>query len=398
MNSTSTPVDLIVVGAGLAGLLTAWFRLAEHPQERVLVLEAASQAAGDHTWSFNLSDIDPALLLRIESMIVRQWPAYDVHFPGFSRQLPVGYATSTSASLLQALQPFIDSGQLLIRTRTAVALAGRTQVVLDTGEQVEGRAVIDARGGHPGAAMQLAYQKFLGLQIRTSRPHGLERPILMDATVPQTDRYRFFYCVPFSDHELLIEDTYYSASATLNTQECQASVCNYALSKGWVVQKILRMEQGVLPITLTHDFNRSLREETGGAPKIGLAGGLFHPTTGYSLPDAVRLAARIAKIERLSAEALARAVVAYKRVHTHRGGFFRRLNRMLFSAAEPEQGYKVLRRFYRMPPDLIQRFYAGTLTPLDKTRILCGWPPVPILAALGVMNEGRYRRHFAAAT
>lgn len=42
----------------------------------------------------------------------------------------------------------------------------------------------------------------------------------------------------------------------------------------------------------------------------------------------------------------------------------------------------MLQHFYRLPDDLVGRFYAGRSTALDKLRILSGRPPVPIGAAL----------------
>jgi lycopene beta-cyclase len=58
------------------------------------------------------------------------------------------------------------------------------------------------------------------------------------------------------------------------------------------------------------------------------------------------------------------------------------LTKMLFGAAMPEQRYRMLERFYRLPQPLIERFYAGRSTPADTLRILAGRPPVPIGAAL----------------
>jgi len=53
--------DMIIVGAGLSGLLTAWRCLDVNPDLRVMVIDAADVIGGDHTWSFNLSDIAPDL-------------------------------------------------------------------------------------------------------------------------------------------------------------------------------------------------------------------------------------------------------------------------------------------------------------------------------------------------
>ena len=102
--------------------------------------------------------------------------------------------------------------------------------------------------------------------------------------------------------------------------------------------------------------------------------GLFHPTTGYSLPDAVR-AGRPAwpRLPDLSAPALfARAARARARRSGAASGFFRLLNRMLFLAAPPAARWRVMQRFYGLPEPLIARFYAGRPTLADKARILIG--------------------------
>ena len=83
------------------------------------------------------------------------------------------------------------------------------------------------------------------------------------------------------------------------------------------------------------------------------------------------------------------AVYAHARKRARGQGFYRLLNRMLLQAAEPEERYRVLQRFYRLPQGLIERFYAGNLTTGDKLRILAGKPPVPIRKALACVSEGR---------
>ena len=55
---------------------------------------------------------------------------------------------------------------------------------------------------------------------------------------------------------------------------------------------------------------------------------------------------------------------------------------MLFRAAEPQERYRVLERFYRLDAGLIARFYAGQSSMFDRARILAGKPPVPIRRAI----------------
>ena len=66
------------------------------------------------------------------------------------------------------------------------------------------------------------------------------------------------------------------------------------------------------------------------------------------------------------------------------------LTKMLFGAARPQQRYRLLERFYRLPEGLIERFYAGHSTIADKLRVLAGKPPVPIgAAAASLLGMGR---------
>ena len=58
---------------------------------------------------------------------------------------------------------------------------------------------------------------------------------------------------------------------------------------------------------------------------------------------------------------------------------------MLFVAAAPEQRFRVLERFYRLHPRLIERFYAGRSTLPDKLRIFAGKPPVPLGKAMAAL-------------
>jgi lycopene beta-cyclase len=62
---------------------------------------------------------------------------------------------------------------------------------------------------------------------------------------------------------------------------------------------------------------------------------------------------------------------------------------MLFIAAAPAARRRVLERFYALPQDLIERFYAGRSTFGDKARLVSGRPPVGILPALQALQ----RRH-----
>ncbi|MEX0915908.1 MAG: lycopene cyclase family protein, partial [Wenzhouxiangellaceae bacterium] len=126
--------------------------------------------------------------------------------------------------------------------------------------------------------------------------------------------------------------------------------------------------------------------------RAGLRAGLFHPTTGYSLPQAVALADAVAEHWPMDGATLAAFTRNHARRFWHQTRFFRLLNRMLFRAGQPEQRYRVLERFYTLPDALITRFYAADLKLRHKTRILIGKPPVPVTEAIVLLREDAFIR------
>jgi lycopene beta-cyclase len=208
----------------------------------------------------------------------------------------------------------------------------------------------------------------------------------MDATVAQSDGYRFVYVLPWDARTLLIEDTRYTDGADLDRDELRRGVDSYARDRGWAIEAVLREEDGVLPVALDGDIEAHWRRAKGGGLS-GLRAALFHPTTGYSVPDAAALADAICGLPTIDAISVERLIRERSTRLWRERGFFRLLNRMLFRAARPGERYRVLERFYGLPEALIARFYAARLTRLDKLRILCGKPPVPIAAALRCLRE-----------
>ena len=211
----------------------------------------------------------------------------------------------------------------------------------------------------------------------------------MDATVDQFDGYRFVYVLPFASDRLMIEDTYYADGPDLDQDLLRGRIDDYAFAKGWAVQSLEREEVGVLPITLAGDIAAFWADKPD-QPRSGLRAALFHPTTGYSWAEAVRLADAIAVLPSLNVEALAPAIRQIAERRWKQQGIFRAANRMLFQAGRPADRWQVMRRFYGFPEPMIARFYAGALSSTDKARLLMGKPPVPITQAVrALMDYGR---------
>jgi lycopene beta-cyclase len=376
--------DVIFAGGGLAATLAAYRLRQLKPNLRLLVLEAGETLGGSHTWSFHDKDISRAAWSWIAPFVAHSWDEQQVRFPKHSRMLMSGYNSIFSETLHSAAYPALED---CVRFSTRVLSVGPHQVELAGGEILHAPCVIDARGLGRVDGLTIGYQKFLGLVVRFERPHGQPYPIIMDATVSQRDGYRFVYTLPFTEDTMLIEDTYYSDTASIDASTLRELCLGYAKERGWEVAEIVREERGVLPIVLGGDVEAILEKTAPGVPGLGLRGGFFHHTTSYSFPFAVKCADAIAAIDTLTSETLDHLVQKWAHQHWKDQRFFRLLNRMLFWAAKPNQRYRVLERFYALGDPLIERFYSSSLTLADQARLLVGWPPVPIGRALRVMGE-----------
>lgn len=371
--------DLILVGASLSNCLLAWFIKRRHPHCRILIFERSAAIPARRTWSFHRSDVGENFEI-IRELVAKQWDGYDIYLPRICRSFDSAYCSIRPDRLQEKIEELVGDDLIF---SSPVEDVNPQFVKLADGNLFHAGCVLDSRNDF-GWRGRAGYQKFVGLHVRLDKPHELHRPILMDASVAQEDGYRFFYVLPWSNDELLIEDTRYSAKADLDLDLFRTEIENYAQSRDWNVRSVEQCETGVLPIPLNaRGFNKANENA------VGVAGGFFHPVTGYSLPLAVALADRISRLERLSLAEILTAIQTFRRERAVTVKFMCILNRMMFTAAEPQDRFRIFEHFYSLPESTIQRFYAGNIQFYDSMRLLCGRPPVKISAALrSLASEG----------
>ncbi|MGP1351848.1 MAG: lycopene beta-cyclase CrtY [Parasphingopyxis sp.] len=381
--------DIAILGGGLAGGLIALALHRARPDIRVQLIETDDVLGGNHVWSFFEGDVDAEGMALIEPLITHRWDDYEVRFPAHSRTLSMAYHSIRSSQFDAFLRETLPAEA--IRTGAKVASATHDHVVLESGAEIAANAVIDCRGAGDLDTLDGGWQKFVGLELELTEPHGLERPIIMDATVEQIDGYRFVYSLPFGARRIFVEDTYYSDGPELDAATVEQRTLDYAAAQGWKVAKIVHREKGVLPVVCNGSFGEYWRS-TGPVPKAGVRAGLFHPVTGYSLPEAVRSALFVAGHADLDGEALHGRLFARAAQGWRDASFYRMLDSMLFYGADTSDRYKILERFYRLRPALISRFYAGRSTTADKLRIVSGKPPIPISRGIRAIWHGKKRK------
>ncbi len=373
---------LILAGGGLANCLIALRLTQRYPDSRISIIEAGPELGGNHTWSFHDEDLGSAQHALLEPMIAHRWPAQDVRFPSYRRRLEFGYCSISS----ETLREHVRRTGVEVHVNCEITVLGPDFVESADGARWQGSAVIDGRGQARAEGIVLGFQKFFGREVETAEPHGIDCPVIMDATVSQSDGYRFMYLLPFSPRTLLIEDTRYSDGAELSDAELSAAIDEYAQAQGWQIARTLREERGVLPILLAAEFDR-FWPAADAVPRSGLRAGLFHPTTGYSLPQAVALADAIAEHWPMDGASLAAFTRRFTRNFWDEHRFFRLLNRMLFRAGPAQERYRVMERFYTLSARLIGNFYAARLRRRDKLRLVVGKPPVPFWKAVSLVPE-----------
>jgi lycopene beta-cyclase len=372
--------DLAIVGGGLAGGLIALAVARQRPELKIVLIEQEQHFGGNHIWSYFASDVAPEHRWLTAPLVTYGWSGYDVHFPDHSRSLDNIYYTIESERLDWVLRNNLPK-EALITGREVKAVSPRL-VVLDGAQRINAGGVIDARGGADMHHLDCGWQKFTGQLLQLHEPHNLAKPIVMDATVDQHDGYRFVYVLPFGMDKVFVEDTYYSDRPDHDPRRLRQRIAEYADTKGWQVERVVREENGVLPVVMGGDLDSYWASGSGRTAKAGARGAFFHPITSYSLPDAVRTAIFISEQPDFDGDRLNMLLRQRAEAHWKSGKYYRMLNRMLFRASAHDQRYKIFERFYRLKPELIERFYAGQSTGGDKARILSGKPPVPVGKAL----------------
>ena len=359
--------DYVIAGGGLqAGLLVLALRHRQ-PAATIAVVEQDDRLGGNHTWSFHEADVPAGAWPAVEPLVSASWPAYRVRFPGHTRVVRTAYHSILSDRFDAAIRAALASDDHALRIGVEAVSVTATEVTLATGEVLAGRCVIDARGAS-SSMDACGWQTFLGLEVELATPWPDALPTVMDATVPQDDGYRFVYVLPLSPTRLLVEETYFADTPTLNAGRLRKRVADYLAAAGATGWRVVREESGALPMPWSGD------SPSAGSPlRAGTAGGWFHPATGYTFPAALRLALAVASVP---PERATEAATALASRLNWRLTFARFLNRLLFRAVRPADRWQLFRRLYRTLPDAtLSRFYALEFTAADAARVLVGWPP-----------------------
>ncbi|PTD27573.1 lycopene beta-cyclase CrtY [Sphingomonas fennica] len=381
--------DLAIAGGGLAGGMIALALAMRRPELRVVLVDQGETIGGEgHIWAFRHDDVADAHRWLLAPLVGHGWRGYDIALPGRRRRFGTPVYAVHAERLDEAVRRAMPAHTIL--TGRKIVAANKTTLLIDGGDRVQAKAVIDARGAGDLKRLDTAWRTCVAETLRLTEPHGLERPIWVDATIDQSAGPRHLRILPLDADIVRIEDVALADTPEADGEASGARIAEYAAAKGWTVAETQRSEAGALPLALGGDFDAYWQSGAKDVAKAGLRAGLFHPATGLSLPDAVRTAAFVAHLGNPGSRTVHEAMRNFAHESWDARRPYRLFARMLMQAADADRRAARFRRFHEGRRTMIERFHAMRSTRADRWRLIarCRLPLGQMLAAMRDGNSG----------
>lgn len=283
-------VDLAIIGAGPAGLLTALEAARLRPDKRVAVIEARQDVGHDRVWCW-WSCAEPPW-----PTFDHQWSSWRLVANGHSvhaRAHRIHYRMLRASTLVrQASEQVASLPNLALTYGVSVdaqrLVDGGVVLALDSGGELCAPIVVDTRppGLRPGAWRQA----FRGWEVVANDPvFDPEAAVLMEFTPAAEHPCRFFYILPTSAHQALVEETIFTRAPLGPPGPEGLGRRLAALAPGGY--QVVREEAAVLPM----DPDLRAPPQVSRVVALGVRGGAARPATGYAFVGLARQARAFAR-------------------------------------------------------------------------------------------------------
>ena len=287
----SIQYDYIFAGFGLSGmsLLYEMSKYDHFKSKKVLVIDSDDKNTNDRTWSFWATN-----LYGLESIVRKSWKegySYDSKGNRIGLQLK-DYAYYT----IRGIDFYNFIKNQLAPFSNITFIQDHIQSVQDTGKVIGEKTVY--QGKKVSADMYVhhyiryfkreeiprnlgesfVWQHFKGWFIKTKTPQfNPNEFLIMDYRDASEDRTNFFYVLPYSETEALVEFTEFSKE--FYTQDEYDILNRDYLEKYWQITdyEIKEMEFNAIPMT-NHIFKNTVKENV---ITIGTLGGYVKASSGY---------------------------------------------------------------------------------------------------------------------
>ncbi len=262
-------------------------RLQCGPEVKILVVDRDAKDQNDRTWAFWSKNPLP---LGLDQIVQHRWSKLHFGAPEWNRTMsidPLKYQLINGSDYYTYLKR-----QLKQLPNTHFLQAEITRLGEDDqgpwaeigGDLYRSDWIFDSRVSTTELSLDedssyFLWQHFRGWRVKLDRPcFDPNIATLMDFSENQTGEPSFFYCLPFSATEALIEYTAFTTDIW-KKEVYEHQMVNYLRQRfGHVGYSILEEEEGKIPMTDIDLTNRNFRR----IRSIGTAGNAVKPTTGYA--------------------------------------------------------------------------------------------------------------------
>lgn len=284
----SKKYDFIIVGGGIAGLTLAYRLMQSELSERsLLIVEQSQKDKNDRTISFWADQPTP-----FDEIVYHSWKQLRFATDKFTREFELGdfsYKTIRGLDFYQFVEAKLETlpNVVFLRGRAGKVENGKDGAYVSVeGQRYYGQWVFDSRlkpfefKHEPAFGRQVLRQYFKGWLVSTPYPaFDQESATLFDFRIEQRGDMRFFYVLPFSEQQALVE--YVGLKHADYDAIMQTYVETILQLKDYEAEPL---EGGAILLT-DRRFKRRLGKHI---MAIGSAGGMVKPSSGYAFTRILR--------------------------------------------------------------------------------------------------------------
>jgi lycopene beta-cyclase len=386
--------DVLIAGAGASGLSLAYYLTQSADfSGSILIIDKERKTKNDRTWCF-WGDIDPAF----EHLKKKSWCHLSYCDEGGVVKRPV---RNLGYHMIQGLDYYNFMYEVLEPLPNVDFYYGEIERYEDQGDRVItyvdaeraffrskwlANSALLSKPENDGFHYQML-QHFQGYFIETEKPKfDVDNAYLMDFRNDQSKHLNFFYVLPMSEREALVEYTVFSGSLEKNSYY-EKNLDRYIREKLQISDyKVKERERGAIPMT-DRPFER---QSSSRVINMGTAGGAVKPTTGYAF-------VRILQQSREISEILTGKVLRLRKQPYNRFRFYDQLLLwILTDYGNTGIGRYIFSRLFRKNDmERILTFLCEKSKISDDVRIFATLPIVPFLKAIAGNVPKWYALHKA---
>lgn len=278
-----------IIGSGFSGLVLALlFEKKIQNSTRITVIDPHFDKISRKTLCF-WGNIPPVL----QPFIQRTWSKVSVGAEGCTR------SDCLASNLYHRIdeQKLINYGLYILKNHPQFSMQrslvkdfreSNNQVQVVTSQGIENFDWVFSSMPEPNPSARL-FQHFGGWEVEMNLPvFESDQITLMDFNTPQNNKTSFFYVLPNSPKSALVEYTVIS-SATANKSVYEDAIRSYIHGLGCDSYSVNRREFGIIPM----DPLYKLPPVHPRVIRIGRAGGLTKPSTGYTVRRSIHHLVRL---------------------------------------------------------------------------------------------------------